>query len=350
MAMTVTGVANLAVKVADLDSAIAFYERAGASVRDRQHWRNGERVDVRLGVLDLTLFTKAIYEDSVELPREGFLHVATFTDDLDAEIIGHDVIWGPEVVSGAFGTRRIVFVEAPGGMRLEFMEQLEPPPADVDRAAPDIGDTAEDVLGRLGSATLAEAGARVLDRRIVGAWPGAALAGRCATVHCAPGDNLAVHAAVASAPAGSVLAVAVDQQREHGFWGEVLTVAAQTRGVAGLVIDACVRDTRSVRARGFPIFATGTALPGATKEGPGSVGCAVTFGDQPIETGDWIIGDDDGLVVIADGDLHAVLARGLEREAAERVLFAQLQAGATTVQLLGLDVDPIEGVPSGAVR
>jgi hypothetical protein len=122
--MAITGVANLAVKVADLDGAIAFYERAGATVRDRQRWRNGERADVSLGALALTLFTQAIYEDEVDLPAEGFLHVALFTDDLDREIQGHDVIWGPDVVSGAFGTRRIVFVEAPGGMRLEFMEQL----------------------------------------------------------------------------------------------------------------------------------------------------------------------------------------------------------------------------------
>lgn len=133
--MTVVGVANLAVKVADLDPAIAFYEQAGAELRDRQHWRNGERVDVSLGALELTLFTQAVYEAEVDLPDEGFLHVALFTDDLDAEIVGHEVVWGPEVVSGAFGTRRIVFVDAPGGMRLEFMEQLAdaPPPPDASR-------------------------------------------------------------------------------------------------------------------------------------------------------------------------------------------------------------------------
>ena len=60
----------------------------------------------------------------VDLPDEGFLHPALFTDDLDAELAGHAVVWGPEVVEGAFGRRRIAFVEAPGGIRLEFMEQL----------------------------------------------------------------------------------------------------------------------------------------------------------------------------------------------------------------------------------
>ena len=124
--MVVTGIANLAVKVQDLDAACLFYETAGAVVRDRMQWRNGERADVFLGPVMLTLFTRAVYEDAVDLPAEGFLHPALFTDDLDAELEGHSVVWGPEIVEGTFGRRRIAFVEAPGGIRLEFMEQLAP--------------------------------------------------------------------------------------------------------------------------------------------------------------------------------------------------------------------------------
>jgi catechol 2,3-dioxygenase-like lactoylglutathione lyase family enzyme len=127
--VAITGVANLAIKVADLDAAAAFYRRAGAHVTDPEDWRNGRRCDVGLGPLQLTLFTRAVYEDEVvDVPEEGFLHVALFTDDLDAQVDGHEIAWGPDVVSGpTFGTRRIVFVNAPGRMRLEFMEQLEDP-------------------------------------------------------------------------------------------------------------------------------------------------------------------------------------------------------------------------------
>ncbi len=124
--MGVTGMANLAVKVADLDAACAYYERAGAEIRDRMEWNGAERADVFLGPVQITLFTRAIYEDAVALPTEGFLHPALFTDDLDAELAGHDVVFGPEIVEGPFGRRRIAFVTAPGGIRLEFMEQLEP--------------------------------------------------------------------------------------------------------------------------------------------------------------------------------------------------------------------------------
>jgi catechol 2,3-dioxygenase-like lactoylglutathione lyase family enzyme len=123
--VAIIGMANLAVKVADLDAACAFYETAGADVRDRMHWNDAERADVYLGPVMITLFTRAVYEDRVPLPDEGFLHPALFTDDLDAELAGHEVLWGPEVVEGPFGRRRIAFVAAPGGIRLEFMEQLE---------------------------------------------------------------------------------------------------------------------------------------------------------------------------------------------------------------------------------
>src|SRR6478672_6014585 len=120
--------ANLAVKVADLDAACDYYRAAGGDVRDRMEWGGGERGDVFLGPVMITLCTRAVYEDSVELPAEGFLHPALFTDDLDAELAGHEVLWGPEIVEGPFGRRRIAFVAAPGGIRLEFMEQLEADP------------------------------------------------------------------------------------------------------------------------------------------------------------------------------------------------------------------------------
>ena len=94
-----------------------------ATVSDPIEWENGRRADVSLGWLNISLFTAAVYEDACVLPTEGFLHPALFVDDLDVELAKHDVLWGPRIVSGPFGTRRIAFVEAPGGIRLEFMEQ-----------------------------------------------------------------------------------------------------------------------------------------------------------------------------------------------------------------------------------
>lgn len=126
--MNVNALANLAVKVADLDAAVEWYRAAGAAVEGPVEWEGSRRADVRLGPLQLTLFTRALHEDVADLPDEGFLHAALFTDDLDGDIAGLTVVWGPEVITGSFGTRRVAFVEAPGGIRLELMEQLQSPP------------------------------------------------------------------------------------------------------------------------------------------------------------------------------------------------------------------------------
>jgi hypothetical protein len=122
--MTVTAVANLAVKVADIDAAVAWFRDAGADVSSPEDWEGARRADVTLGALRVTLFTRALYEDDVTLPPEGFLHAAMFSDDLDGDTRGLHVVWGPRVISGPFGTRRVAFVDAPGGIRLEYMEQL----------------------------------------------------------------------------------------------------------------------------------------------------------------------------------------------------------------------------------
>ncbi|MDQ1359935.1 MAG: hypothetical protein QOJ44_312 [Acidimicrobiaceae bacterium] len=127
--MAVSGLANLALKVADLDEALSFYQSVGGTVHDRMVWNGSERADVELGPVHLTLFTRAIYEDALSLPDECFLHPALFSDDLDADLAGHSVLWGPTEVEGPFGRRRIAFVEAPGNIRLELMEQLEDPPS-----------------------------------------------------------------------------------------------------------------------------------------------------------------------------------------------------------------------------
>jgi 4-hydroxy-4-methyl-2-oxoglutarate aldolase len=196
-------------------------------------------------------------------------------------------------------------------------------------------------LSELGAATLGESGALRMDDRLRPAWPGAALAAPACPVRCTPGDNLAVHVAVASAPSGSVLVVDVGRVAKRGYWGEVLTTAAEARGLAGLVIDGGVRDTAALAAHGFPVFATTVSLPGATKNLPGTVGQPVRVGDVTVAAGDWVVADSDGVVVIPAADLAAVLEAGRARLLKEEGLFRSLEGGHTTVELLGLDPGPV---------
>ncbi len=203
-----------------------------------------------------------------------------------------------------------------------------------------MDDTAR-TLSALGSATLGESGGIPTAARLRPVWPGAAVAAPAYTVRCAPGDNLAVHVGVTRAPAGSVLVVDVGATSQRGYWGEVLTTAAEARGLVGLVIDGCVRDVDALAAHGFPVFSVGVALPGATKELPGATGGPVVIGGAPVHTGDWVVGDVDGVVVIPAARLDEVVAAGQARTNKEAGFFARLRDGATTVELLGLDASRI---------
>jgi 4-hydroxy-4-methyl-2-oxoglutarate aldolase len=197
-------------------------------------------------------------------------------------------------------------------------------------------------LTALGAATLGESGGRPMQSRIRAAWPGARLAAPAFTVRCTTGDNLAIHVAVARAPAGSALAVDVGLEPERGYWGEVLTTAAIASGLQGLVIDGCVRDVAALASHGFPVFSTGIALPGATKNLPGATGGSVEVGGVVVQAGDWLVGDADGVTVVPAAQLDAVLVAGQARADKEHALFDALRDGKTTVELLGLDHSAVE--------
>jgi 4-hydroxy-4-methyl-2-oxoglutarate aldolase len=140
-----------------------------------------------------------------------------------------------------------------------------------------------------------------------------------------------------------VLVADMGGARDFGYWGEVLTTGAEARGIAGLVIDGCVRDGAALAGHGFPVFSTGLALTGATKGQPGSVARPVTVGDVAVEPGDWVVGDVDGVVVVPGAAVDDVLAAGRARAEKERALFAALRDGATTVEQFGLDTRLIDG-------
>jgi 4-hydroxy-4-methyl-2-oxoglutarate aldolase len=194
----------------------------------------------------------------------------------------------------------------------------------------------------LGAATLGESGGLPMAPRIHAGWPGARVSGPAFPVVCATADNLAIHVAVAEAPPGSVIVASVGDEPARGYWGEVLTTAAEARGIVGLVIDGGVRDVDALTAHHFPVFAAMIALRGASKTEPGTTGAPAYVGDVEVERDDWIVGDADGVTVVPHGRIGEVLAAGRARAAKEELLFAQLRTGHTTLHLLGLDDAPID--------
>jgi 4-hydroxy-4-methyl-2-oxoglutarate aldolase len=204
----------------------------------------------------------------------------------------------------------------------------------------DHGETAARLVA-LGSATLGESGAVPLPSKLRAMWPGATFAAPAFTVACAPGDNLAMHAGIAKAPPGAAMVASVAGDVPRGYWGEVMTVAAQAAGVVAVVIDGRVRDVEAMQRRRFPVFARGTALRGATKAGPGTIGGPVAIANTLVFPRDWLVGDADGLVVIRRGTLASCEQAASARAEKESRFFESLRSGKTTVELLGLDVSGI---------
>lgn len=160
--------------------------------------------------------------------------------------------------------------------------------------------------------------------------------GSALPVWCPTGDNLTLHQAVAVAQPGDVLVADVGGDLEAGGWGEILTVAAMERRLGGLVTNGAVRDVTRLRALQFPVFCRGISMKATTKVHLGTVGQPICCGGVYVRPGDLVLGDDDGIVVVAYERLEETLERALERVHREEALLASLKQGKTTLELLGL--------------
>lgn len=187
-------------------------------------------------------------------------------------------------------------------------------------------------------ATLYEAAGHrgMVDPTIRPAWPGARLCGVVATVECPPGDNLMLHHAVAAAEPGTVIVANLGSYLLTGAWGEILTVAAQAAGVAGLAVDGAVRDIGAIAEHEFPVFSRGLAIGACTKDRIGKLGTPIQFGGVTVRSGDIIVGDADGLVIIEQDRADAIYEAALGRRQKEAEMMAKLRQGKTTIELLGL--------------
>lgn len=189
----------------------------------------------------------------------------------------------------------------------------------------------------LPAATLHEAGGKIgaLPAAIKPVAPGFRICGTAITVHSPGGDNLWLHRALVLAQPGDVLVVYTSGVYEHGYWGEVMTTAAKVRGLAGLVIDARVRDADLLEQIGFPVFSRGLSIRGTGKD-YGAIGWInepVLIGNVTVNAGDLIVGDRDGVVAIPRARAADVVEMAAKREADEAAICRRIEAGETTMQI-----------------
>jgi len=166
--------------------------------------------------------------------------------------------------------------------------------------------------------------------------PGTVLVGPALTVRTMVGDNLAIHHAVAEAPAGVVLVIDAGGPGPNAVWGGVLHKAAELRGIAGVIVDGCVRDTAEIRASPVPCFARGTVPAGPQKAWGGEINATISAGGCTVAPGDLVVADEDGVVVVPFDTRSDVLANAKDRMKNEQTIVERLEAGETTVQIFGL--------------
>jgi 3-hexulose-6-phosphate synthase/6-phospho-3-hexuloisomerase len=166
-------------------------------------------------------------------------------------------------------------------------------------------------------------------------WTGAYACGPALTVRTMPGDWSKPVQAIDIAKPGDVIVIDAAGQ-PPAIWGELATESAQVKGVAGLVVDGAVRDTADIRRLKFPVWKRQETSHAGDAKGMGEINVPIVVGGQRVSPGDWIVADDDGVMVLPLAQAVEMANRGADVLEAENRIRQEIQAGSTLSKVLNL--------------
>ena len=170
-------------------------------------------------------------------------------------------------------------------------------------------------------------GRGALDGAVKPVGGSAAFCGVAVTAECGPSDNLACFGALQVVQKGDVVMCASDSFRGTAVIGDLLAGMFRNAGAVAFVTDGFVRDIPGIRAVGLPCYAAGVTPNSPVRNGPGTVGFPTVIGGTPVASGDVVIGDEDGVIVVPLARLDEVIARLPLVRKAEADLEAKVKAG-----------------------
>jgi 3-hexulose-6-phosphate synthase/6-phospho-3-hexuloisomerase len=236
------------------------------------------------------------------------------------------------IVGGAI-TKAVDPEEAAGNIKKAMREKAAIPTTLFKRVT---GDEIRKILEQVSPANLSDALHRggVLDG-LQPLFKGIRLVGRALTVRTYPGDWAKPVEAIDLAEKGDVIVVDAGGVGP-ALWGELATHSALQRGLAGVVIDGAIRDTYDITQLRFPAFSR-LIMPNAGEpKGFGEIGVPVTIGNRKVETGDWILGDDDGVVVLPKTMATEYGNRSMDVLERENRIRQEIKEGSTLSQVTEL--------------
>ena len=163
------------------------------------------------------------------------------------------------------------------------------------------------------------------------------IAGRAVTVQTFPGDWAKPVEAIDIAKNGEVIVINNNGSTTVAPWGELASLSSMKKGISGVVIDGAVRDVDDIRAMKFPVFAKAIVPNAGEPKGFGEINAEIKCCGQYVRQGDWIIGDDSGVVVIPSERAYEIARRALEVRKNEERIREEIRRGSTLSQVSETD-------------